>query len=56
MSCMVTKCLYGNYPVVTIKYITNHKCVYKNYFYHYSVIFPTLSLSLFFLGILDNTK
>ena len=44
MSCMATKCLHGNYLVVTIKYIKTHKCVYKNYFYHSSVIFSPLSL------------
>ena len=68
MSCMATKCLYDNYLVVTIKYIKIINVCIKNYFYHSSVIFPSLSLSLslslsfslslslFLLGILDNTK
>ena len=52
MSCMMTNCPHGNYLVVTIQYITNHKCVYKNYFYH-SIVISSLSV---LLGILDNTK
>ena len=59
MPPMAAKCLYGNYLVVTIKYIRNNKCVYKKYFYHSSVIFTPLSISLsptVLLGILNNTK
>ena len=42
MSCMATKCLLDNYLVVTIKYINNHKCVYKKLFYHSSIILISL--------------
>ena len=42
---------YGNYLVVTIKYIKNHKCVFTNYFYNASIIFFFLSLSLFFYWV-----